>query len=125
MGADTRFFDQLIRTIKLSIHTIAPARVLSFNESKQTADIELLFLSLDNDGDLTKQPPIEDVPVLGMRYKVNGSVNQYTPYLKKNDVVFVGFAERALDNLEGPKVFDPEFSRMHSYSDAIVLGVLF
>ena len=125
MAYNDKFYSSLIRKIKLSIHTIAPARVLSFNESKRSADIELLFLSLSKDGTFKKQAPIEDVPVLGMRYKVDGNINDYIPHLKVDDVVFVGFAERALDNLEGPKVFDPEFRHMHSKKDAVILGVLF
>lgn len=125
MARDTQFVDALVRKIKLSIHTIAPARVLSYNESKHTADVELLFLSSNKDGTLKKQAPIEDVPVLGMRYKVNGAVDDYIPYLQKDDVVFVGFAERALDNMNGPKTFDPAYRRTHSKNDAVVLGVLF
>lgn len=125
MGADTKFFDQLIKNIKLSIHTMAPARVLSFNESNKTADIELLFLSSNSNGELTRYAPIDNVPIIGMRYKVNGAVEEYIPYLKKDDVVYVGFAERAMDNLDGPKVFDPDFRRTHSTRDAVILGVIF
>lgn len=124
MAFNDKFYDALIRKIKLSIHTIAPARVLSYNEKERTANVELLFLSLNKDEELSKQAPIEDVPVLGMRYKVNGVIDDFIPYLKTDDVVFVGFTERALDNLEGPKTFDPEFLRTHSVKDAIVLGVL-
>lgn len=151
MGKDTRFFDAFERLIKLSIHTVAPARVITYNETKRTADVELLFLSVDKEGNREKYPLIIDAPVLGMRYKVpkaikasitglipsQGSIDgsntsvtlmedvEFVPSLKKDDVVFVGFAERALDNLNGSKPFDPEYRRTHDIRDAVVLGVVF
>ena len=151
MAKDTKFIDLLEQRIKLSIHTTAPARVISYNESKRTADVELLFMSVDQDDNAEKYKVIEGVPVQGMRYKIpesfkaaissliptegsidgsNASVKidnaiEFTPFLKKDDVVVVSFAERALDNLNGIKTFDPEFHRTHDINDCIVLGVLF
>ncbi|WP_419882797.1 hypothetical protein ACN6MY_03750 [Peribacillus sp. B-H-3] len=151
MTIHTQVFEAFERRLLVSLHTLAPARVISFDESKQTADVELLFLSVDKDGDKEKYAPIQDVPVLGMRYKiyhpikatinglmgVHGGVDgsaavvnleqeiECKPFLKKDDVVFVGFAERALDHLDGPKAFDPEFNRTHDVRDAFVLGVRF
>jgi len=150
MANDTKFIDLLERRIKLSIRTQAPARVISFDEGKQTADVELLFLSVDTDGDTDKYPVLQDVPILGMRYKiyhpipaqidglmgVHGGVDgssatihtkneiEFKPFLKKNDVVFVEFAERALDNLNGATPFDPEFNRTHDQRDAVITGIL-
>ena len=151
MASDTTFFEELIHRIKIDMHTIAPARIVSFDDVKLTADVELLFLSVDKDGDEQKYPLIKDAPVLGMRYKakksyaaqidglmgVHGSVDgsnaiiqpigeiEYIPHLKKGDIVFVGFAERSLDNLNGAKSFNPTISRTHHIQDAVVLGVLF
>lgn len=151
MSRATEFFDMFERKIKFSIHTMAPARVIAFNESKRTADVELLFLSVDKDGNKEKYAPVLGVPVAGMRYKINhpasatitglqgvhGGVDgsnasiqlkqeiECIPFLKKDDVVMVGFAERALDHLSGPKPFDPEYHRTHDIKDAVVLGVLF
>ncbi|MED5050665.1 hypothetical protein P9850_02110 [Anoxybacillus rupiensis] len=141
MAKDTKFLDAFARQIKLSIHTIAPAKVVRFSETKQTADIQLLFMTVYADG--TKEPygMIEDVPVLYQRFKLNqgqsftatiNGVTQtvqveqdlvYTPFLRAGDIVVVGFAERALDNLTN-RPFDPEFHRTHSVQDAIILGVL-
>ena len=141
MAKDTKFLDAFARQIKLSIHTIAPAKVVRFKENERKADIQLLFMTVYADG--TKEPygMIEDVPVLYHRFKLNkgqsftatiNGVTQtvqveqdlvYTPFLRAGDIVLVGFAERALDNLTN-KPFDPEFHRTHDVQDAIVLGVL-
>jgi hypothetical protein len=141
MAKDTKFLDAFARQIKLSIHTIAPAKVVRFKENERKADIQLLFMTVYADG--TKEPygMIEDVPVLYQRFKLNqgqsftatiNGVTQtvqveqdlvYTPFLRPGDIVMVGFAERALDNLTD-RPFDPEFHRTHSVQDAVVLGVL-
>jgi len=141
MAKDTKFLDAFARQIKLSIHTIAPAKVVRFKENKRKADIQLLFMTVYADG--TKEPygMIEDVPVLYQRFKlnrgeyfpakINGETNMiqveqdlvFTPFLRAGDIVLVGFAERALDNLTN-KPFDPEFHRTHDVQDAVILGVL-
>jgi len=141
MAKDTKFLDAFARQIKLSIHTIAPAKVVRFKENERKADIQLLFMTVYADG--TKEPygMIEDVPVLYQRFKLNkgqsfaatiNGVTQtvrveqdlvYTPFLRAGDIVIVGFAERALDNLTN-KPFDPEFHRTHDVQDAVILGVL-
>jgi hypothetical protein len=141
MAKDTKFLDAFARQIKLSIHTIAPAKVVRFKENERKADIQLLFMTVYADG--TKEPygMIEDVPVLYQRFKLNkgqsfaakiNGVTQmvqieqdlvYTPFLRAGDIVLVGFAERALDNLTN-RPFDPEFHRTHDVQDAVVLGVL-
>lgn len=139
MASSTNFFDQFERYLRLSMNTFAPARVVSFDEEKRTADVELLFLMVDLDGDLDKYPLIEDVPVAGMRYRsaksykalvdgVESTINpieeiEFTPFLKKDDVVWVAFAQRSLDNMKGNKPFNPEFYRTHDIKDAVVLGV--
>lgn len=141
MAKDTKFLDAFARQIKLSIHTMAPAKVVKYDENKQRADIQLLFMTVYKDG--TKEPYrlLEDVPVMFQRFKINKGqpftaiingvlktvqVEQdlvYTPFLRAGDIVWVGFAERALDNLTN-RPFDPEFHRTHSVQDAVVLGVL-
>lgn len=141
MAKDTTFLDAFAQQIKLSIHTIAPAKVVKYDENKQKADIQLLFMTVYKDG--TKEPYrlLEDVPVMFQRFKLNKGqsftavingvsktvqIEQdlvYAPFLRAGDIVVVGFAERALDNLTN-RPFDPEYHRTHSVQDAIVLGVL-
>ncbi len=149
MANDTRFFDALLRRVSLSIHTMAPARVIRYYPNDEEADVELLFLSVDKNGATEKYPMIERAPVLGMRYKMKsaantsisgisvteGSVNAsntsvtfkdafvLTPHLQAGDIVFVGFSERAMDNLQ-KQAFDPDSHRMHDVRDAVILGIL-
>lgn len=126
MGKDTNFFDMMEWRLKTKIHTSGPARVVSFNESTKTADIELLFLTKYADGDTEPQPIIEEVPVLGMRYKSSSSDSSemFHPYLRSGDRVWVNFAERALDNMEGTIKFDPDYHRTHDIRDAVIVGIL-
>jgi hypothetical protein len=124
MSKETTFTDNLIRSIKLSINTLAPAKIVKFNEAERTASIEVLFMTKNKDGTLDKLPMIENVPVVGQKFKEDGSVKVYTPYLEPNDIVFVGFCQRSLDNL-GPNHFDPGMKRTHDMAYAIVLGGIF
>lgn len=143
MANDSRFIDALVHRIHLGIHTLAPARVVQYYPNTQEADIELLFLTVYKDGSAEKYPLIQRAPVLGMRYNVPSASTSIsgivdgdgsnttttfnepllmTPHLVPGDVVFVGFAERALDNLQR-QPFDPDAHRMHNVRDAVVLGV--
>ncbi|MED5041478.1 hypothetical protein P9848_05640 [Geobacillus stearothermophilus] len=141
MAKDTKFLDAFARQIKLSIHTMAPAKVVRYHEEKQKADIQLLFMTVYADGMKEPYGLLEDVPVMFQRFKLNkgqpfqiningvtqtAQVEQdlvFTPFLRAGDIVLVGFAERALDNLTN-KPFDPEFHRTHDVQDAVILGVL-
>lgn len=149
MSAETKLFDNLIHLIKMQIHTFVPARVVSFNQTTQQANIEVLFMSRDKNGNTSTVPMIEDVPVLGMRYRAVGShtavVNglqgvhggvdgtaavitptqeiEYRPFLKSGDIVFCGISERSLDNLQSAP-FDPEARRMFNIRDCVVLGMV-
>lgn len=148
MSQETRFVETIVKHIKMSIHTFAPARVVSFNEAKQEADIEILFMAIDVRGGASKYPLIPAVPVMGMRYKINdafaatitgltdpadggidGSAATIKPknpivfnaHLEKGDIVWVAFSERAIDNLQS-KPFDPGQRRMFDLRDAVIMG---
>lgn len=112
MSKHATFFDQLKRSVRLAVHTTAPARVVRYDASAKEADIELLFMTVYKDGSTERYPLIEGAPVL-----------KHVGALAKGDVVFVAFSERALDNLQ-KEPFDPDASRMHDIRDAVVLGVL-
>lgn len=126
MAKDTNFFDMLERRIKLSLFVAGPARVVSFHSSTNTADIELLFLTKYADGDTEPQSIIEDVPILGMRYNSGLSDDpvMFYPSLKSGDRVWVNFADRALDNMDGTNKFDPDYYRTHDTRDAVIVGIL-
>jgi hypothetical protein len=111
MSAGSKLFDSLIKNIKLSIHTNLPGRVVKYYASTKEADVELLFMTADNQGELDKYPMIERVPCL-----------RHVGPLVVNDTVYLGVSERALDNLQ--KVpFDPDSSRTHDLRDCVIVGV--
>lgn len=112
MSKHATFFDQLKRSVRLAIHTTAPARVVSYDAAAKQADIELLFMTVYKDGTTERYPLIEGAPVL-----------KHVGALSEDDIVFVAFSERALDNLQ-KEPFDPDASRMHDIRDAVILGVL-
>ena len=112
MANITRFFDEFSRSIRLAVHTLAPARVVSYDAANKEADIELLFMTVYKDGSTERYPLIESAICL-----------KHVGALSKDDIVFVGFAERALDNLQ-KEPFDPDASRLHDIRDAVVLGVI-
>lgn len=112
MANHTKFIDALVQRIRLSVHTFAPARVVRYHGGTKEADIELLFMVSDKSGAVERYPLIERAPVL-----------KHVGALNADDIVFVAFAERALDNLQA-QPFDPDSHRMHNVRDAVVLGVL-
>lgn len=121
MSKETEAISAVVRGIKVSLNTFAPARVVNFYEATQEADVEILFLTKNKQDELNRHPMIVRAPVQSMRYKVDGVVKSYTPVLQKGDVVFVAFAQRSLDNFRATP-FDPDDLRTHDIRDAIVLG---
>ena len=112
MSKQSKFFDEFSRAVRLAVHTGAPAKVVKYDAGKKEADIELLFMTAYKDGTKEKYPLIEGAPVL-----------KHVGALSKNDIVYVSFAERALDNLQD-EAFDPDASRMHDIKDAVIIGVM-
>lgn len=112
-GQDAKFFERFTASICLGIHTTAPARVLSYDASKQVADLKVLFKRQGNDGSTKEYSPILSAPVL----------KHCEPDIKVGTVVIVSFAERSIDNLVNNQTFNPDSTRTHSINDAIVMGV--
>lgn len=150
MSEATRFFNNLAHKVAMVINTAMPCKVLSFDESTSTAKIQPLFMVKEVGKAPEALSPIEGVPVLGMRYKikspygasisglvgVHGPVDgsnsviapkqeiEYVPFLKKGDIVYAVFAQRALDNVLGGKVAYPEINRHHDTQDAVIVGLM-
>lgn len=110
MTRQSEFFKQYEKRIRLMVHTFLPARVVKYHGSTKEADLELLYLQVDTDGQSDRYPVIERAPVL-----------KHVGALTTGAVVFVAIAERALDNLQD-QPFDPDSSRMHDLRDAVVIG---
>lgn len=113
MSKDTEFIKSFTDSIKQSVNTTAPAKVISYNSGSRTAAVQPLFIRKDSDGKTRKQSIIEDVPV----------PKHCKDDIKAGSLVFISYCERALDNLNGTNFIQPTVKRIHSVSDAIVVGV--
>ncbi len=114
MSVETVFFDTIIQSIKLQIHTSLPARVVRYyaNTKPKQADVEILFMQKGKSGQLNTYPMISMVPVL-----------KHVGPLVPGETVYLSVAERALDELQ--KVpFDPGTIRKFDLRDSVVIGVL-
>jgi hypothetical protein len=110
MGADSSFYETLVHSIKMSIHTNVPCRVVHYYPDTWEADLEVLFKQVVKSGASFKYPMILKAPVL-----------EHVGPLSVGNVVFCGVSERALDNMQRVP-FDPEFSRAHDLKDCVVIG---
>ncbi|ANS73711.1 hypothetical protein AWM70_03255 [Paenibacillus yonginensis] len=95
-------------------------RVVSFDPSSCTADIQPLIRTAGNDPAM-----IHNVPVLGQRLMLEGTVEElvYKPRLKTGDLVFAVCADRELKNARTGQVAAPDTGRRHSVNDAVIVGV--
>lgn len=128
----TRFFNNLLHKMAMSINTSMPCKVVSYNKSKRTAKIQPLFMTKEVGHEPEELPPISDVPVLFQRFEFvdmdNGNntvTRDFIPVLKKDDVVLVVFSQRALDNAMNGRISYPGIHRHHDLQDAVVVGVLY
>lgn len=125
MEAD-RYLNGLIDEKLLNLHTSAPCRIISFNESTFRATVEPLFMAKEIGRPPVPRPVIENVPVIGQRHlDADGVERVQLPIYRAGDVVLVAFAERALDEvLASMGQAYPSAQRRHSLTDAIILGVI-
>lgn len=124
--ADT-FLNIYIRQRLLTMHTAMPAKIVSYDEAQGRATIQPLFMTKEYGKPPEPLPVVENVPVLKHRLRTEGGiVQEYTPVYEKDDVVFVAFAERALDAVlaDPGRVVLPSDTRHHSLNDAVILGAL-
>lgn len=124
MSQATRFFNRLVSSAMLKLNTVMPCKVVDYNKETREAKIQPLFMVKDYGQDPEKLPALEDVPVMGHRYEIDGTEKEYIPMLKKGDLVVVVFAQRALDNVLDGDVAYPEIQRHHDLQDAIIIGIL-
>lgn len=108
--------EKLLSDIRVGI----ACRVLAFDASSCTADVQPLIRTSDSD-----PPMVHGVPVLGQRLIAAGSTAEvvYKPVLKAGDSVFVVCADRELNNAKTGKVSTPDTARRHNMNDAVIVGV--
>lgn len=126
MSSSLNFFDDMIEERLAQLHTLAPCRVESYNESAGTANVVPLFMRKFRDRAAEAMPPLTAVPVLKRKYRntPGGSIQTDIPVYERGDIVLVGFAERALDHVLSGRIADPQFERKHALEDGIILGYL-
>ena len=108
-----------------AVNTAIPARVVRYNESEQTVDVEIPFKDvqdIDGKDDLQESgyPELPDVPIVFQRAG-NWSI---TFPLNPGDNVLLIFAQRSIDdwyNTDGSVTVEPQDIRAHDISDAFAI----
>lgn len=130
MGEVMSFFEKLQHEILLQINTIAPGRIIAVSENGEYADIQPLFLIMDEEEELNQQGAIEDaiIPV-HLRSKsylqdAGGALKQLDDdnKIKVGDRVLYGAIQRSMGNLNGTELFDPESEDLLTDNDSVILG---
>lgn len=104
--------------LEAQIHTALPAKVLKFNASDNTVQVELMINELTKNGEILVLPPLDDVPVQFFR---GGDFVITTP-IKAGDEGLCVFAERCIDGwFANSKKGVPLDFRLHDYSDGFFL----
>lgn len=142
MSKSTIFFNNILSDAVLKINTAMPCSVISYDAAKKEAKIQPLFMVKYKGQEPQKLPVLEGVPVVSQRFNVNdgqsfnakmngSSVSlafdepvSFTPHLEKGDMVFVVFAQRALDKVMSGNVAYPQINRHHDLRDAVIVGVM-
>ncbi|XRD23470.1 Gp138 family membrane-puncturing spike protein [Lysinibacillus fusiformis] len=120
----TEFFRALQQGVFVNLNTAMPCKVLAYDETKRLAKIEPLFMVKETGEEPSKLAPIENVPVLFQKYRVNGSEPQnYEPFIEPTDTVLAVFCQRAIDDtMKGNNVY-PGTARMFDVHDVVIVRV--
>jgi len=103
MANPDKFFGQIFNEHLNNLHTTMPCEVIYVHEDKPLTDIQPLF-QRKTSGEPREYPLIEKVPKL-----------KHVEEINEGDIVFVAFAERALDFVG---------NRRHDLRDAVIIGVM-
>lgn len=153
MSNAVQFFEGIKGALLTSINTAMPCEVLAYDAITRTAKIQPLFKVKEVNQEPSSLAPVESVPVLFQRYRINnnnkisvttdkGQHSQYTgtgehvhneltftesvemiPDLQKGDIVLAVFCQRSIDEAARGKNVYPGSSRMFSIRDAVIVGV--
>jgi hypothetical protein len=120
-------FNMFQRNLLLNFNCHHIGTIQSFNPANQTATAsinykkEILIFDTDtqkNKTQLVDYPPIADSPVMFLR----GGQTSLTFPIAKNDECFIFFNDRDMDAwFAGSVIGAPDTSRLHSFSDAVIL----
>ena len=110
-----RAVEQTIHSKLLEVHTMLPAKILSFDEELQTVDVEI-EIQRNYHGKVQTISTLKDVPI---EYPRAGGYIITFP-IKPGDQCKLSFCDRSIDNwLLDAGTVDPKDSRAHSLSDAV------
>lgn len=110
--------DQQIQQNQLNLHTALPAKVVSFDSSKQTVTLAVQVKMQLADGNGADIPPLVDVPVSFPR----GGGFAVTFPLKAGDEGIAIFSERCIDGWwQNGSASTPLDFRLHDLSDAMFI----
>lgn len=114
---------EAIRQNHLELNTMIPAKVISYDSSTQTCEVQpSLKRTLIDPPKIISRPRLLDVPVVFPRAGASGS---YFP-LAAGDSVMLIFCQRSLDDwLEADGEVQVRDTRLHNISDAVVVPGLF
>lgn len=133
-NADVNFFgEKYLELIMASMAVIQYGKVVRYDSSDHTADVQPL--ALQSDGSKRAMLMNCDVVMSAREWYETGADNdgeggdggidiKKIHKLKAGDIVVVGFNDRDTDNFTKSGNFSLASRRMHSIQDGVVLGVL-
>jgi hypothetical protein len=114
----TQVIDSHLNRFKTNLFTSIPARVESYDASKQTASVKPLISLPLNDGQYVELPVLEDVPVV--MPSAGGGILSFP--VTEGDILELKFCMVSLEAWKasnGQSVVEPNNRRYHSLPDAI------
>jgi hypothetical protein len=130
MSEAAKYVPRLIEDRLAELHTIMLCKVLSFNQTNHTADIQPLnMIKFKNTDNPQVRPPLLEVPCMKRKTMTldaydNPVINVDSPYYSVGDIVVVVFSERAIDTVLSGDIADSVYSRKHALEDAIIIGLI-
>jgi hypothetical protein len=108
----------IVDTVLIDLNVALPAKIVSYNKSKQYADVEIQLLQIMDDDSTLPFPVIPNVPVVWPRAN-GGKAFVHLP-LKAGDDVTLVFSQRSLDNWKAQGgMTNPADIRKHHITDAV------
>jgi hypothetical protein len=102
----------------VEVHTAMPGVIVTYDPSKQQAQVQPSLKRKYADGTIEPLPPISNVPVVHPR---GGGASILLP-IASGDPCLLVFAERSLDNWKSEGgISDPDDTRKHHLSDAFCI----
>lgn len=118
-ATQTELLEQAKNNAMMDVRVSMPAKIISFDPSTKTAQVEICMQMVDDDDTATEYPPLTDCPCLFTR---GGGFHVVHPY-SEGDSGLVLFSDRCLDGwFESGRSAPPMDFRIHSMSDAYFIG---